>query len=526
MKRKGWNMNRLQVPVSIVVFLLLVGGTLVSGEPQGEGFSLRDAIRITLEKQPSIKAAMVDIAAQKARLNQVRGAFDRVLSMSLADTVSRSPLTVLERSAIGVGHTYTDNYLMQIGLSRQNRSGIRIMPSIQFGGTRNSPTANARTPDLLGQGSVHLTVVAPLARGRKNDLTAATEKSTIMDVSASTSTARFQARQAVFQTIVAYWNLQTAEDRLDVQQQAFQRGTERVQNLRQAIPEGQAPSAEVLLAEADLADSRADILSFEQGVIEARTALGIALGISEDQVFSLGKLTTSFQEEEWVNSPAPPLEGFIRLGLAQRQDLAALQERKKSAENLLPALRSQTKPRLDLSVDVGYNGLSEGGPLYRPTEALYKRVPGANWTVQGAYEFPLENRSALGALQQQKEMVALLTLQVDDLIRTIKLNIQAAYIETKQQCQVIQQLTQVIEKYHRSLQNEEEKRKKGDSKVLDSLNIEDRLVGAELKKRGALQSLALSLARLQMETGGNIFSLGQDGDIDLAQLIGEGTSGL
>ncbi|HOY65257.1 MAG TPA: TolC family protein [Candidatus Ozemobacteraceae bacterium] len=510
---------RRMIP-AVLGFLFLAGATFAAGDTDptqaGQGITLKDAVRITLEKQATIQASRLDVAMARARLQQARGAFDQVLSMSLTENIVRNPFTVLEQTNYQVGKSVVQNYLLQIGLARQNRAGVRIIPSLQVSGTRTSPIAMSRSPELLGEGGLHLTVIAPLARGRRHDMSAAAEASAELETDAALCDARFQAIQAVYRTIGAYWAYLAAERRLEVQILAEQRGRERVENLKKL---GVAGQAGLVSTEADLAETQADILTARQAVIDARAALGLAMGITPAETLALGSPMT-LSSDEIPEEGRPGLEdALIAAGLAQRQDLAALSTRKSSASALVPALRSQTRPRFDLSLDVGYNGLSEGGSVLRPAETLYRQTAGFNSTVRVAYEFPLENRMALGGLRQQEEMVKRLDLVTADLARSIQLNIQAAYREVALQHQAVQTLVKSTGQYHTALLNEEEKQKNNQTTILDTLTMEDRFIASVLKMQDARENLALALARLQFECGGKAFALGKDGVLSLEHLF-------
>jgi len=499
------------------VFCLTGSGQASGPEEVTPGFSLGDAIQITLENQTSIQETKELVALQEGLLQQVRGAFDRVLSMSLADTILRTPLTLLERTAAQTGHSFSENYLLQIGLARKFRSGVLIVPNLQFSGTRSSPTS--RSPELLGQGGIHFTVQAPLQRGRREDLDSARERSALLDLDAAHTDVDYQTTLAVYQTIVAYWNFKAAIESLTIQLRAAERGMGRIGNLIKLVDADQIPAAEIIKAKADLADNQADILLAVEGVNQTRADLGLAMGLTYDRILALGSPTTQFHD------PVPPRdldkaeEVLINTGLEQRLDLAALQIRKQSAETLLPALRSQTRPKLDLSLDVGYNGLTEGGTVLRPAESLFQRAAGLNSTISMSYEFPLENRGAIGTLRQQKAQTTRLGLQEENLTRSIKVNIRAAFLSVSQHFQSVQKLTEVIERYQTSLENEEKKMKLGLASLFDVLNMEDRLIAAQLKKHVAQKNLALAVARLQNECGGWTFSLGKAGTISLEELF-------
>jgi outer membrane protein TolC len=508
-RRPGRGCPIVFLAMLFVILLRPVPG-LAEGSPGEEagGFTLREAIRITLENQVSIGTARVAVSFQKALLHQTRGAFDRRLSVSLTENLVRSPFTHLERLAYQVGHATSENYALNIGMARKNRAGVQILPVLQFSGTRASPPD--RTPQLLGQGGITFSVIAPLQRGRGHDLDAASERAGQLEINAAELDFRQEVVKAVYRTIVSYWALQAAEENLGVRIRAVHRGRTRVETLKKLIAGDQAPAGDLVQTEADLTDALADFETAQQDVTQAQASLALALGLSRSGILACGPTVSPLPGPLPEEAKSSTEDDLVETGLARRHDLAALTARRKSAATLLPALRSQTRPRLDLRFDVGYTGLTEGGPVLRPVESLGRQTAGLNSTVKVAYEFPLENHAAEGSLRQQRERLAKLELEVGELTRTIRLDIQTAFLEVQRQDQALRLLSSSVDQYQEALRNEERKHTLGLATILDTLTMEDRLISAKLKKHEAQRGLAQAIAKLQLACGGHAFTMGSD----------------
>lgn len=480
--------------------------------------SLEEALRVTLEKQPSIQQMVERVAIQHAGVKQAQGAFDKKLTVSLDERLTRSPYLPREQMGVGAGHARAQDYTLQVGVSRKNRAGVQIFPNLQIHGARMSPAAAGRSPDLLGDAGLNFTIVAPLRRGRNEDLSTAMEKSARLDLDATGQDMMHQVSVAIYSTILAYWDYQGALARLEIQNQATARSVRRVEELKKLIAGDQVAAVEINQALADLADNQASVSSSKQSVTEAKTQLCKAMGLALGQMPTLAVPTTNFPDFLPEELPAEAAS-LLEVGLSRRHDLQAVKLRKVSGETLLPALRQQTKPSLNVRFDVGYNGLVEGGSTFRPAEALFKNTAGLNSTFKVTYDFPLENRSSTGRLSQQHSQIALLDIQQEDLARTIRLNIRAAYDGVVRQIEELRNLEVSGEKYRTALSDGEKKLKLGMSSVLDILTLENRMTGVFLKRLGAQQNLAKALARLQFETGGLFLNQGAEGTLSLDHLF-------
>ena len=102
-----------------------------------------------------------------------------------------------------------------------------------------------------------------------------------------------------------------------------------------------------------------------------------------------------------------------------RPDLEAARQELVAARDLLAGYRGESRPRLDLNLTLGYQGLEAGDELGRLVSPFYSDLGGMHTRLEVTYGFPLRNRLAGGLAQQSaaQERQALPPLRAQSSVR-------------------------------------------------------------------------------------------------------------
>ena len=176
------------------------------------------------------------------------------------------------------------------------------------------------------------------------------------------------------------------------------------------------------------------------------------------------------------------------------------------------AARNNLKPELDLSAGFSYAGLTENSLVTAYERSFYTNRHGPSFNLQLSLQWPVGNNQARGALETQLAQEQTAAITVRDLESTIASNVRT---QLRGLLHSVAQLTQGIESVRRygiSVQNELTKRRLGSATLLDVVNMQDRLVAAQVNETQLRQAYANAIAQLRFETGSLVRS--SDGGYD------------
>jgi outer membrane protein TolC len=487
-------MLRLQWNSAVtLVTLLAIGCAGETGAAQS-GLSLLDAARTTLAEQPQINLEREQLTLAEGALQAATGRFDIQMSGTADRSRNTTPLRVQDQTP-GLTTLVANQTDFTLGLNMPLRTGLSLSPTV--GVTRQDLDYN---PLATNRASVGFGVLQPLARGRGTDVVTAAETAARYEVSATTGDLRYTAAVSVYQTAVAYWNYVAAYRTLDVVQGSETRARRLVEELTTLIAAGNRPAADIREANGNLAARMALRISYQQALFQARQSLGLAMGLTSDRAAALAAPADDF----------PPLiEGLasdadrrlLDSALSNRPDLDATRQRERETQTLIVPARDQLRPQVDLQLNVGYSGLTEGNQFPGLFTSLASRPTGPNFLTSVVVSQAKDNNTARGQLLQTEAAHRQAQIRVDDLSRTIQSNVKVAQDNLEQSAERARLLQSAAAEYRTALENEREKAQLGRSTVIELLLIEDRLTSSLLDEVSSLQAYASALAQLRYETG-------------------------
>ena len=333
----------------------------VEGQPLS--LSLAEAIHLTLEQNNDVAIARLDVDAARQDIRAAEGVFDPRLVPSLSYQHAVSANTSAIGGAID-GRLEQDAFAGALGLEgRTPWAGGRFTVDFTSSRLENSNQFARLNPQFPSTFSA--TYVQPLFRGRTID---AERREILLSRRAADLTDR-QLTQVLMDQLTlveqAYWDLVFAARNLEVQATALAQ-TQVASNERQ-VQEGTLAPIDVVEAQTQVANFRQSVASAQQTLTEAENRLKSLMLANRDAA----EWDRPVLPVEAADRPAPslPLEDAVKLALAQRPELAAIDTARARNEIDREFFVDQTKPQFDLVGGYTLSGLA-GSALQRTGSPL------------------------------------------------------------------------------------------------------------------------------------------------------------
>jgi outer membrane protein len=485
-----------------------------SGQENLSGIGLLEAVRITLAMDPVIRTQEQTLEEARGRVLAARGQFDPVPNAELRYQHNAAPLLQWQRLN-GLNAVVGDTIVSQVGLDQQFRSGLRVTPSL--GVTRSEDNFNnSSAPHIT---AVNLNITIPLLRGRGEKAVAANETAAEFEYEAGTLDLWHTISNSIAKTTAAYWHYQASTQSLAAYQEAEARLRELLSNGQKLAEADEMPPADLKQYESQLATATATRIGAEQALVEARQALGLAMGLPFPEMTALPPPADDFPPIDDRNFVDPAQTAlFIENGLLRRNDLKAADRRLDAAESLLAAARNSTLPQVDLSLDVGYQGLAEGNRFDNAFASFARNVEGINAGASLRYRWPLYNRTAEGHVVQGQAQLQGIAISKENLSRTIRSDILVAASNLNNSLSQLRQAEVASQSIRVAFENEKKKQKLDMSTSIDVLLIQTLLTNATVSEVNAYSNYAAALVHLRFATATLFAPDKETQDIDQKQL--------
>ena len=487
--------NSKPVPSSLFVLILLLA-TNCSAQPQALGLSLLDALSTTLDRNPAIRLQLAVVDSQRAVLRQTAGQFDTQLSAGSNASRAYSPSTVGVRA-----DSIESNVVSLTGSAqRQLLNGITVGPQVTVAREQN----NTLNTNSITSTRVVYSVNIPLLRGHGREVVGAPRQSAAQNVDAALLSLNDTTAHLLEATAEAYWNVRGALENLTIAQDSERQGVRFVETVQTLIAADKKARNDIYAPQANLASRTAARIAAETQLYQARQQLAFAMGFSPADMAELPDPTDKFPVPDAALtrvSYQSRSQGLLSMALRRRADLLAEQKRQQANQTLLISARNALKPQLDLTLNGGYSGLTDGRGLPDGRGAAYPGAHGPDLTGALSYKFAPRNNAAEGRLTVQELTVRQSDLRQQDLGRTIALEIRKNLEGARLGADQIKSAEASVEAYTNALQGEEDKLSLGLGSLIDILTVEDRLRAARLTSVGARLSYSVSLARLRLAAG-------------------------
>ena len=316
--------------------------------------TLADAIKLTLEQNNDVVVARLDQDASRQDIRAAEGVFDPrfVPLFSYQRTVSASA------SAIGGainGRLEQDQVVGALGLDgRTPWAGGRF--TVDFTSTRIETSNQFARLNPQFPSALSATYVQPLSRGRTIDA----ERRQIELARRSADLTDSQLTQVLMDQLTlveqAYWDVVFAVRSLEVQTTALGQAQSQVASNERQARQGTLAPIDVVEAQIQASNFRQNVALAQQALTEAENRLKRLMLASRDAPQWRQPIVPS----EVVDIPAPSasLEEAVRLALARRPELGALEATRAQNEIDRQFYTDQARPQLDLVGTYTLSGLA------------------------------------------------------------------------------------------------------------------------------------------------------------------------
>jgi outer membrane protein TolC len=477
----------------------LTSPTIATKRPLG----LLDVIQLTLVKNSDIELHAKLAESGLGALQQATGQFDSKVGVSLGESVNNIPLGQSARSSYAqlgfpLSSLSTTTNSANLSLSTPFRNGVVLnstVASIRTTGTSNDVVL------LPSQsvGTVNFNIFVPLLKG-SGDAASANESAAKLEWDARTQDLRFSISQSVLNTVTAYWSLIASSKILDIANESESSGRRMMEQTQKLIDADELPAADINVLKADLMDRTSVRITAEQNLLDAQLALGQAIGLQYQQITTLKPADGFPTLETEIFTLEKKLESMIAQGIARRSDHVAAKLRQDAAKILLDAAQNNRKPQVDINLSVGYAGLVEDAG-YNNSGDLSQNRTGLNKSALISYQWPFDNNSARGLLQQQLANFDQSSINVSIVERSISVGVKSALSNLLSSALKLKKSEEAVRLYKLTLENEKNKHKLGRNTLIEVLTTNDRYINASINNISFQLNYLNALVQLLFQSG-------------------------
>jgi outer membrane protein TolC len=482
-----------------------------------EVYDLTRVVDATLKQAPEILQQQAAVEGAEAGVKIQTGQFDHQVSSSYTNKLSNSPIISYNQPSL-LNLTYLQSYqhLLQAGILKQFRTGVTAGFSVNV--FRKDPINGQTQAQALGvdlktsnESSVNFQLNIPLLKGATKESAGAGENAAILQYYAAQNDLSFVISSIVLNAVNAYWDYKVAEETLEINRVSEARVQDWTDKAEQKFilndpsrtQEMKAKyRAEIDAVLAYLANKHLSVIGSTQLMEQARIALSIAMGTPYKD-FALVKVSAEqFPKFEAVKFSSEQLnKNWVEQAMENRADLKAINLRQEANTVLVKKYTRDLMPQLDVSLNAGYQGLSEGASASTFGDAVYRNVPGPNLAGQLSFAYPLENNVQEGLLARQKALSRNTQISMGQLERTISALIDVDVSLLTRRMAEMNIAEKEVAFYQPAIDELVDRAMKNAPAMLDLLQYEDRLVAAKVSRLQVKSALAKLIAEVRFQTG-------------------------
>ncbi|MBI2377352.1 MAG: TolC family protein [Deltaproteobacteria bacterium] len=473
-----------------VVLGLCFAATPARAESPFPGLGILDAVRIALDKNPTLASGREAVSSAEGAATAAGAEFDTQLDAALGHArETTAPF-------VGAPAQETRVTTLRIGAIKRFRFGTALVPSIQLQRVDVS-SGGQRVFGPQNTGRVVFEVDQPMLRGL-GSAAHATEDAAGFLYSAAVAEFQHALMERVLFVARSYWAYAAAQRSLESATASEARFEGLLENIGALVTADQRGPGDLEQVEASLADRRRARVEADRAAQEARTELGLEMGLSGPEIDALSPPVTALPE--LVALSAAP-EASAELARARRRDLRALESRLEAATHLVRAADDQLWPQLDLIGTIGWTGLNERGAFGDLVVAVGGEIPGVNVSVAVRFFWPVEQSGANGRLAQAVAAQRQAIIARDSGLREVEARAIVASRSLSRSIEAAALATKASIHHRKTVENERSKLEVGLSTLVDVITTESLLSAAESNEIRSQAELASSIATLRFATG-------------------------
>jgi outer membrane protein TolC len=249
---------------------------------------------------------------------------------------------------------------------------------------------------------------------------------------------------------------------------------------------------------------------------KARQTLGVSMGMDALALSAPPLPADTFPELDEPRLPPPREYGRVILyAQDNREDLNAARSSKEALAILSNAARRDLRPRVDLSLQLSYDGIDAG---HRPQAFLFNENDGLRVMGGLSMEFPIEKRLYSGQLRQTLAEEEVADVLREQLSQSIASEVMIALEEVSNTYAAYHVSLEAEKYYAEALRKERKRFLIGDSSFIDVISLQDGYRDAQLETIAARQAHLIALATLRFASGTLVQGTESSGTVGIEEL--------
>ena len=424
--------------VFVAAWIALVPGI------EGRTLTLEESVHLSLEHNEDLLLARADLQKSKQRVREVRA--DGLPSLDLAVDYDRNWLL---SSFVFAGNE------VKIGTDNNITGTLRLRQSLYTGGRVGaSRTAAHLSRELAGdvQRSVRQDMVGRVAED--------------------------------------FYEVLLVGELVRVSDQALVTGRKNLQQVQALNRAGRASNYDLLRAEVQVANLRADSLQVRNLWEVAHMNLKNTVGLNLDQVV---EVSGDFREVSQLD--LDDVEALVQLGLSRRPQMQQFEHRLHLQERTIQVEKAALRPSVDLVAS---------GQMQFQSDALhvFEEEWRKSWDTGIVVSVPLfDGMRARARVAQAKIDLHRVEVEREQVEKRVRLQIRQAWLEVREAGERVQAHVATVEQAQRGLGIAESRYAAGVGTQLEMLDAQLTLVRSQTEYAMARRDRALALVRLERVTG-------------------------
>src|ERR1022692_389718 len=441
----SWESEAMKHTLLMLVWWSLPG---VAEDPM----SLKDAVRLALDKNKSVEASLAAQRAAESRIAEARGGSLPKVNYSESWTRSDNPVFVF--SSLLTQHQFEEQNFQLGPLNR---------------------------PDFLNN-------FQSLVTADQSLYDAGQTKQAVRSAELTKDMTSEQGRQTKIEVIAgvirSYYDALLSAEQLNVTGQAMRSAEADAKRAQAVRSSGMSTDVDVLSIKVHLAAVHEQQIRREADLDVARAALNDALGLPLDTSHSLTTALTP------LKLPEGPLADFEKNALSQRPEARQLKLRTSLAENQAATSRSSLLPQ------VGVHAAFEAD-----RQRFYDKG-GANWLVSIGLRWNLFNGfSDKARIEESRFALRRSEAEQERASSAIRLQVRRAYADLCAAAQRIEVAKASVAEAEESLRITQNRYESGMSNVTDLLRTETAVIEARSRHLTAIHDQRVAAAMLELAAG-------------------------
>ncbi|KAF0218491.1 MAG: outer membrane efflux [Geobacteraceae bacterium] len=479
-------MRSLSIFVAAILLATFSGTTMAQEESLN--LTLKEALRIAVEKNLDVKAELYNPAAAEADIRKFRGIYDPLLSLLTNFQNSNTLPASTFLSGAQVNRQKTLKY---------NAEASQLIPSggtvgLSFDNTWISNNSDpTRFTSKYYQSALTLTLSQPLLQNFGRETTELNISVAKYGKEGALEQFRNRLMDIISQVRTQYFQLHTLREDLEVKKTSLALAEKILNDTQAQVKAGVLPAMEILNAEFGVATRQKDLIDAERALRDQTDVLRLLLQLPvQGEIVPVDALSRErYQFDEAAE---------IQRAIAARPDLKQLQANLKADELQARVARNQTLPSLNLNASTALTGLA--GDYNRDLE----RVASTNFPIWGIglqLTYPIGNHAAENDYIKSNLKVAQTRTQVRSLEESIAYDVKTAVRAIQSSYKQLEVTTRGRAYAEERLKAFIKRNQVGLATTKDVLDVENDLVTAKGNEIKALSDYSNAINQLWKATG-------------------------